>query len=376
MIMAHDAASGYLETWQPIKGEVYGWTKTQNIPTENDMGSLLECGVRAMDWRPSVVSGEIVGHHGDIDVDHKFTDSLDEMRNWLKSNTDEFVMLNIVDCKSDESGDCSSIVRDLLKSEGIPTIDNCDDLSTMTVGDIKTRGKLAEGGAMVAVFASSGSGGTGCTTQNYQEEIACWGDVNPFGVTTNTDGDNGATSMIMRKLNDLLSPYEDIISCIDGKGIDSNKQYSELQAFEQELVQACISEYGDISNKGVLADNLKGLFSYSCHDDSSSKSTPWGQMNTYLEKVTTAGKTSAPLWQTQALWQETTASVVIGTLNLSSLLEDEEKSKINSILAGNIKGGLYKNVNLFEVNNACDGGGAELMDAINSFNDKTAAALV
>jgi hypothetical protein len=49
MIMAHDAATTYLE----ING-VNKWAKTQ---ADGGPKALLDCGTRAFDWRPQVIDG-------------------------------------------------------------------------------------------------------------------------------------------------------------------------------------------------------------------------------------------------------------------------------------------------------------------------------
>jgi hypothetical protein len=43
------------------------------------------------------------------------------------------------------------------------------------------------------------------------------------------------------------------------------------------------------------------------------------------------------LYTVQALWEESPASVEIGTVHGSSLLEDEARSALNSLLAGRIR---------------------------------------
>ena len=68
------------------------------------------------------------------------------------------------------------------------------------------------------------------------------------------------------------------------------------------------------------------------------------------------------LYSHQALWQETDASVAIGVLHGSSLLEDERRSGLNAQLSERVADGSFdaKRANLVEVNNVCDGGAALL----------------
>ena len=70
------------------------------------------------------------------------------------------------------------------------------------------------------------------------------------------------------------------------------------------------------------------------------------------------------LYTVQALWEETTNSVIVGELHGSTLLDDEKSSKLNTLLAERIKGGQFNisRINIVEVNNVCDGG-EELLSA-------------
>jgi hypothetical protein len=83
--------------------------------------------------------------------------------------------------------------------------------------------------------------------------------------------------------------------------------------------------------------------------------------------------TAQPLYQAQALWEESTASVVIGELHLSSLLNDEVKSEMNKMVAGYIRDGRWANINQIELNNVCDAG-PDVLAALQEFNEGHAAA--
>ena len=83
----------------------------------------------------------------------------------------------------------------------------------------------------------------------------------------------------------------------------------------------------------------------------------------YLDGVAARPLHAHTFTQSQALWQETADSVVIGTLRNSSLLMDEQRSALNQLLAQEVRAGRWAHLNLLEVNNVCDGG-AELMAAI------------
>ena len=56
------------------------------------------------------------------------------------------------------------------------------------------------------------------------------------------------------------------------------------------------------------------------------------------------------------IWQESDDSVAIGVLKDSSLLKDEMNSGLNWYILNQLKQGNYTDFNLYEINNACDGG--------------------
>ena len=126
----------------------------------------------------------------------------------------------------------------------------------------------------------------------------------------------------------------------------------------------------------LLLASLIAVFTYSCWDDSSTKSTPVDQMTAYMDKITKEGSDgSTPFYQIQALWEESTASVVIGELHLSSLVNDEEKSKLNALMTSYIEADRFENLNYVEVNNVCDGG-VELKAALDKFNEGQAVKMM
>ena len=104
---------------------------------------------------------------------------------------------------------------------------------------------------------------------------------------------------------------------------------------------------------------------YTCYADSSSKAFPLQRMWEYIHNITEAGPSPAHRLDTvQCLWEESPASIAIGTLHLSSLLKDESKSQLNALLTQRIRGGAWNvsGVGIIEVNNVCDGG-VQLLEA-------------
>jgi hypothetical protein len=262
-------------------------------------------------------------------------DSLDEIVTWCKANPSEMVVMHIWDCGSDGSGDCNALVQGVLDARevkgergggtitrfvhrfahriAVPTrpsaVNDCGALVNVTVGEAKVLGTQSFGGILLPVLPTMGESGQGCSEANYDESIACWGGRNPF---VGGGGDEGQLDLIL--------------DCIEEGGVDLGKAYKALSEEERGKVEECRGEYsGD--GEG-LEGGLKALFTYSCWDDSSTKEAPVKQMTDYMDKVSKAGPGEAPFYQMQALWEESTASVVIGELHLSSLVEDEEKVRL------------------------------------------------
>merc|ERR1711957_180854 len=103
---------------------------------------------------------------------------------------------------------------------------------------------------------------------------------------------------------------------------------------------------------------------YRCYSNSKGKDFPLARMFNYLDKISQVGPPSdGQPWAMQAIWQETVNSVAIGQLTGSSLLLDEKRSKLNRQLTDAVISGRFPHINLFEVNNVCDGG-PELLAAL------------
>jgi hypothetical protein len=106
---------------------------------------------------------------------------------------------------------------------------------------------------------------------------------------------------------------------------------------------------------------------YACYDTwpDGTSDLPMNQIKTYITSTAAADPTlSSPnLWMNQAHWQSDAASVVLGTLHNSSLLEDESRSGLNVWVEQAIRGGQLKFVNIVELDNVCDNG-ANILSAL------------
>lgn len=297
MIMAHDAATSYLEGG--LLHQINQWTKTQ---ADGGFTGMLNCGARAFDFRAKMDDGKLIFHHGPISVPHAVSDALDEIVDWANVNAktaEEIVLVHAFTCEGDG---CAAALADAFAQRNITYITDCGELKGLTLQGAASRAKLPGGGLVLAV--------KDCLVDHYQSEVACSGYLS---------GDTTALG----------------------------KEAAQVRA------EAAVAE--------VEAGGLPSF--YTCYADSSSNSYPLERMFSYLNNVSkAAAPSSGYLYSHQALWQETEASVAIGVTQLSSLLKDEERAKLNALLTERVTSGQWdvSTANLVELNNVCDGGPALL----------------
>lgn len=301
MLMVHNAATTYLRGG--ILHPINNWAKTQ---PDGGISGLLDCGARAIDWRPIVVDGTLKMHHGSVTVDHTMSDALTELVAWAGqkgSATEDIIVLGITDC---EGTNCTALAQDELTAHGIRFVTDCSTLR-LTVADAFNQFALSTGGAVVAIFD--------CWAENYHEEVAC------SGYLSELQGTHGA---------------------------------------------AVVPQPAIASSTGGLNESA-GF--YTCYADSSSKAMPIARMLAYLQAVANAGPPlDGRLYALQALWQQSTASTAIGELEGSSLLLDEVKSQLHVLVEQWITSKQLNTsaINMLEVNNICDGG-LDLLKLLRAF---------
>ena len=120
-------------------------------------------------------------------------------------------------------------------------------------------------------------------------------------------------------------------------------------------------DLGDLPPPGTQAGVSSTSATYTCYTDSDTRDFPVQRMKSYIKKVVAGGAPSdGQLYTVQALWQESAASVTVGELHGSNLLEDESRSALNSMVASMIQNATelpdVSQLNMVEVNNVCDGG--------------------
>lgn len=106
---------------------------------------------------------------------------------------------------------------------------------------------------------------------------------------------------------------------------------------------------------------------FTCYDSwpDNTKQIPFDHLRSYVINTTLADPTtsSANLWMNQAHWQSTAATVSLGTLHRSSLIEDERRSALNLWVKDMIYNQEMPYLNVLELEDVCDHG-QEVYEAI------------
>jgi len=277
------------------------WAKTQ---ASGGFKGMLDCGARAFDVRPQLSSESLHFHHGLVAIPKDMKAAIEEVIAWSARNngTDEdLVVLAMTSC--DGSG-CWNAVRSVFDRLGVIYIDDCKKMAGLTVAHAAAMARAKGGPPVLAHFD--------CWESHYEPAVTCSG----YG-----DG-----SSPLRAMNDSLRLETRV-----------NASYHSSQGF------------------------------YTCYSDSSTKSFPVNRMLEYINNTTRIGPntTTGYMYTVQTLWEEDAASIAIGELHASDLLEDEVRSGLNAMLTSRLSQGLWdvSRINMVECNNVCDGG-TELLAAL------------
>lgn len=152
MISTHDSATGELrEDRDKILAD---WTRTQN----GIIVDQLDCGARALDYRPFLADdGVLYAHHGPVVIYKRMEESIREIQKWGRQNPTELVLLQLSHCVEARinnnyyADSCYDAAVGLLQRMHVPIItnDNCGALSNMTME------KALQQGNVLAIFGCS-----------------------------------------------------------------------------------------------------------------------------------------------------------------------------------------------------------------------------
>lgn len=237
MIEAHDSATGYLPIG-PLH-VVNAWAVTQPSDTQTAITTQLNCGTRAFDWRPKVNNkGDLVMHHGAVEVGHAMADAAKEMVEWAAANSadEDLILLAVTDC---EGADCYAKAQAVLTDAGVPThIVDCSALQGMTLGKALELSKLPGGGHLLPIYD--------CVDGNYHPEVTCSG-------YTNQDKSEFYTCYTDSKHKDFpVQRMFDHLDKVSQAGAPSTGRAWSMQALWQESADSVV--IGTLHGSSLLKD--------------------------------------------------------------------------------------------------------------------------
>jgi len=323
MVQAHDCGTGYLDPTNVVEDIVYAWTKTQ----EGNVTSQVQCGARSFDWRPAMLNDTVVFHHGPITIPHSMKDAAAELVAWSQrpganQTEDELVLLSVWDCVGDG---CDGAAVDALEAAGIPVMGGaakCAEATNWTLEQAMAASKLPGGGHIAALFNCPYWG-----LQTYNGRIGCTGFTN-YSQGTQFESDVSTcismfSSGLVQRSGDLPEVDELFAAILRAHDLPMVGYAADGPTIDWSKALACIEAAVDI---------LDAKAHYACYDGSSSQDIPFGILSSWNKNMTAIQPPHDPnlLYWLQGAWAEHTASVILGFLHGSSLLDDETRSQLNA----------------------------------------------
>lgn len=167
------------------------------------------------------------------------------------------------------------------------------------------------------------------------------------------DGEAGCEGSVKTLLTDAGVVFIDDCTLLSGLTVSDLYAKGKLVA----IFEPCVDEQYDPKVTCYSIDAQ-------CYADSKHKDKPWETFTAYMKTATATTGKSMNLRMVQAHWQSSTESVPLGLMHKSSVLLDEQRSKMNAWIAANIASyGGEGGIGLVELDNVCDGG-EEVMRAL------------
>lgn len=323
MIQAHDTGTVYLRPSNFIDDIVYRFTRTQNADSVTE---LLDCGVRAFDWRPSLQDGLLGFAHGPIFINHSMHAAAAEVVMWAQNHSaeeeDALVLLVVADCNSDA---CFTAANAAFGDVGIPFLtgsDGCAKAGDLTLSAAMSAAALPGGGHALAI-------------------VNC-----PLAPETTYDDTRSCSGFL--PLADGMR--DGILACSAAHSGDVHAMRSCV-----ERVAGCDGPCPDIPG------------TYACYTDGTGRNASYAfnRLRDWLTQTSAVAPPSAPgqrglLLQLQGCWAQNDVSTVLSFLYNSSLLDDDARANFNRgpllqwISAAAPR--TMQNIGLLGINAACDGG--------------------
>lgn len=296
-----------------------GYLKTVNVLStyaKNQMGTVyhqLNNGARALDLRPLLLAnGTISFAHGSVHIPVSLDTVVEDAVRWCNQNYNELVLMlpsNLIYESSDDSGTDAYVTAMQAVFDAHGVVYlSCADVYGLTIAEIMELSQLQQGGYLLALD-SQDSSGSFCGKSNW---------VNEKTVTCYSYPENG-------------SRVSTDVQCTKRK--------------DEPL--ASLREYALESANNEATDDRYTL------------GPP-------------ADQESYPLNEIQALWQVDTQAVTKGLSHLSTLLEDNRRSRLNSQVVDWVYNGDFDQISLLAVDNIALYGNALLSVTRNTCGQSTA----
>lgn len=310
-LLSHDAATGYITRDVSKSGLTRRYTQT----VRGTFYDQLDSGARALDLRPLLLlNGTVVYQHGIIRIDQtSFERSLDDVLRWCRENPHELVIL--LSSHSQYETSTVSFARTV----------NDDQISTYYVNE-------------------------------YDEGAANDMDDDSDGGSSTTLFD-AMTSILQRKgiaSYECTDVYEwTVADAMEAGALANNAGY--LLTLMSQSGSSCSKENWSPSQLVTCYPTSSKL---SCKNSNE----PWEALQDYMVQSannaasdTNLGPPSdlynTPLFQVQGLWQVDTHAVIAGLSQMSSILVDNRRSRINEKIMRMVYDESFTAISLLTVDN-------------------------
>ena len=252
MIMAHDSATTYLRSG--LLHPINRWGKTQ---PDGGLPGLLDCGARAFDWRPTLLTnGTLAMHHAFDIIEKSMDEAVDDMLAWAAAmpNTPEnLAVLGVTDCTCQDTKaqpcQCQDRVDAFLQSKNISSL-TADELQRgVTVADAMKLGARSKGGAAVLAIHA--------WVPHYEPRVTCSG-YRSGGSTSRSDGTLPSLYTCYADSSSKAFPLNrmyEYIGNVTRMGPDSNRSFGTVQALWEE--DAASVAIGTLHGSSLMKDETK-----------------------------------------------------------------------------------------------------------------------
>mmetsp|Transcript_31513 Transcript_31513/g.52587 ORF Transcript_31513/g.52587 Transcript_31513/m.52587 type:complete len:461 (+) Transcript_31513:338-1720(+) len=306
-VMSHDAATGYLP-----QTTVYA---AMNSYGKNQIGTVyqqLNDGARALDVRPKLLAnGTVVCHHGAVSIPVTLNQLVRDAIRWCQDNPEELVLIfhsNLAYPSQGNDDDSSegytpsaetalSVLSQVYESLKVAYV-QCQDVYGLTVGETMQLAALSGGKGYLLAMDRQDAYASSCAKANYVGDLL----VSCYTNTTTSSSRSSST-----------------LPC-------TNPQSSLHQALQDYVLASANNE----------------------PTDSNSELGP--PASTYYY----------PFNELQALWQVDGISAALGIAHVSTLIDDNTKSKVNAHVVEWIYDGLFDSISLLAVDHVRLNGNALL----------------